>query len=493
MFPFKSNIIIDRNLNRNIYLQICDQIIKLIKSGKLPPSIKLPGSRKLADDLNIHRKTVIAAYEELLAQNWIETFPSKGTYISSNLPIITPTDLKNTTTSKKVFSKTGFTFYRRPHLVRDSMDNPNEFIEINDGVPDYRLTPIDDIAKIYRNITKKTQYRPLLKYSSIYGNQSLRETLVSYLNETRGIHISVENILITRGSQMGIFLASQLLLRHNNIIITGNTNYMTADTTFIDTGGIIERISVDHNGLDVGAIEKICKAKQIQAVFVTPHHHYPTTVPLSAKRRMRLLELAEIYNFAIIEDDYDYDFHYSNSPILPLASSDYNGNVIYIGGVTKIIAPAMRIGYLIAPKEFIDEAANLRRIVDRQGDTILEQAFSIFIKSGDFKRQNNKVLKIYKARRDLFCSLLQEKLSEYFEFETPKGGMAVWVKLNKKYNWNIIRTEARKQNLILTDWKRYDNDHSMHNGIRMGFTSLNEEEIHLAIDKLQNIMRSVKV
>ena len=140
---------------------------------------------------------------------------------------------------------------------------------------------------------------------------------------------------------------------------------------------------VDENGLDTVRIEAICKKQQIKAVYVTSHHHHPTTVTLSAERRIHLLNLAQKYRFAIIEDDYDYDFNYNHSPILPLASHDTNGNVIYIGSVCKTVAPVFRIGYLIASKEFVNEAANLRRIVDRQGDALLELTFADFIKNGD--------------------------------------------------------------------------------------------------------------
>lgn len=486
MFSFKNNIVLSRGSSRNLYLQLCDQIISFIKSGKIPPSTKLPSSRKLSEDLHVHRKTIIAAYDELITQGWIETIPYRGTFVTKSLPLITPKQFNYSGTENKSKEKSGFLFVTRPHLIRKlNTERSTSTLIIDDGIPDYRLVPNEEIAKIYRNITKKSYYKSLLSYGSIYGNAELRKHLVTFLNQTRGLNISIDNVLITRGSQMGIYLASQLLLNNKKRIITGSTNYMTADNTFTEAGAIIEQVPTDHNGLDTGAIEKICSTKKISAVYVTSHHHHPTTVTLSAKRRMHLLQLAQRYGFAIIEDDYDYDFHYSNSPILPLASSDTNGNVIYIGGFTKIIAPALRIGYLIAPKDFVDETARLRRIIDRQGDTLLEQTLAQMLHTGDIQRHSNKVLKIYKTRRDLFCLLLKEKLSAYFDFDIPKGGMAVWVTLNKAYNWDDICLKAKELHLeIAPDWRRYDNDNSGHNGIRMGFASLNEKEIQEVIDRL---------
>ncbi len=494
MFPFKNNITLDRKIKRNLYLQLCDQVIGFIKSGKLGPASKLPGSRKLAEDLNIHRKTVIAAYDELISQGWIEAFPAKGTFVTHTLPIINKQRFDKNQSQVIIKHKSGFSFTKRSHLIRktDSIASQN-ILKIDDGVPDNRLAPLDEIARTYRNITKKAYHKKLLAYDSTYGNLTLRKALVTYLNQTRGLNVSTDNILITRGSQMGIYLASQLILKNRKRVIVGNTNYMTADNTFTEAGGNIEQVPVDKQGLNTIAIEKLCKAKEISAVYVTSHHHHPTTVTLSAERRMHLLQLAQEYNFAIIEDDYDYDFHYGNSPILPLASNDYNGNVIYIGGFTKIIAPAMRIGYLIAPKDFVDEAARLRRIIDRQGDMILEQTLARMITAGDLQRHCNKALKIYRTRRDLFCSLLKEKLGDYFDFEIPKGGMAVWVKLHKQYNWDDIYSEAQKLHLELNpEWRRYDNDNSGHNGIRLGFASINEEEIHEILDRLVKVMQIFK-
>ncbi|MBG6129789.1 GntR family transcriptional regulator/MocR family aminotransferase [Aquimarina sp. EL_43] len=495
MFPFKNNIVLVRDSNRNLYLQLCDQIIGFIKSGKLPPSTKLPGSRKLAEALNVHRKTVISAYEELISQGWVETIPTKGTFVTSSLPIINPKNFVRPVLKNSTKEKSGFSFLTRSHLVRKPKHKTDKkMLVVDDGCPDHRLAPIEEIAKVYRNITKKSHHENLLTYGSTYGNLELRKNLVTYLNQTRGLHITVDNILITRGSQMGIYLNSQLLLSaKNKVIVVGNTNYMTADNTFKEAGARIEQVPVDDQGLDTNAIEKLCKIKQINAVYTTSHHHHPTTVTLSAERRMHLLQLAQYYNFAIIEDDYDYDFHYNNAPILPLASNDDHGNVIYIGGFTKIIAPAIRIGYLVASKDFVDEAARLRRIIDRQGDTLLEQTLAQMISTGDVQRHCNKVLKIYKTRRDLFCSLLKEKLGNYFDFEIPKGGMAIWVKLNKAYNWDVICNEAEKLDIELNpDWRRYDNDNSRHNGIRMGFASLNEEEILEVIERLVKVFEFVK-
>ena len=487
MFPYKTSIQFDRNSNQALYLQLSNQIIQFIKNQTLAPTTKLPGSRTLAAQLHVHRKTIVACYEELLLQGWVESIPKKGTFVHRNLPVLNQQKLDDTVLSYLKMD-TGFSFYKNNISPKSLAKRKEEFMYFDDGVSDARLTPMDEIARTYRRISAKKNVFEHLSYGSTYGNDTLREVLVTYLNATRGLHISKENVLITRGSQMGIWLSSQLLLQKDDVVVVGNTNYLSADITFLNQQATLERVLVDKNGMQTDVIEKLCKQKQIKAVYVTSHHHHPTTVTLSAKRRIHLLNLAKHYNFAIIEDDYDYDFNYNHAPILPLASHDTNGNVIYIGSVCKTVAPVFRIGYLIASKEFVDEASKLRGIVDRQGDALLELTFADFIKSGDLDRHIRKVMKIYQQRRNLFCKLLKDELGSCIEFDTPIGGMAVWAKLNSKYSWATVAEVAKKHNLEIGNWQRYDSAKLGHNCIRIGFASYNEAEIQELIHRFKKTM-----
>lgn len=484
MIPYKTIIKLDRESKQALFLQLSSQIVELIKSGTLTPKSKLPGSRALSEMLGVHRKTIIASYEELSLQGWIETLPQKGTYVNANLPVVQYRDL-NSNIKRVEREKTGFLFKTNKHYQPVNMTRKEGFMYFDDGVSDSRLTPTDEIAILYRSLISKKQNLSYLSYNSTYGNLPLRKVLANYLNDTRGLKITEDNVLITRGSQMGIHLSSQLIVSPGDYVIVGDTNYSSADITFLKQGARLIRITVDENGLKTDEIAAICEKYPIKALYVTSHHHHPTTVTLSAERRIELLNLAKRYQFAIIEDDYDYDFHYEHSPILPLASHDQNGNVIYIGSVCKLIAPVFRVGYLIAPKAFVDECANARRYIDRQGDSILELTFAHFIKNGNLDRHIKKVIKIYKERRDLMCTLLQSKLKGYVDFTIPKGGMAVWLKLNKKYSWEQLAKTAPKHKLEIGDYARYDPANTGHNAIRLGFARSTPEEIRELVQRLK--------
>ena len=487
MFPYKTTIHLDRKSKQPLYLQLSNQLIALIKKNTLPSKTKLPGSRLLAVLLKVHRKTIVACYEELTIQGWVESVPKKGTFVHGNLPILHQQNFTLTPKTSESESA-GFQYYKNNELTLKRSGLGYKTMYLNDGTTDVRFTPTIELARIYRRLASKKNTVAQLSYGDTHGNETLRKVLVAYLNRTRGLHITKEDILITRGSQMGLYLSSKLLLKKEDVIIVGETNYIAADITFIHQKATLVRVKVDENGIDTLAIEKIGKRQKIKAVYVTSHHHHPTTVTLSAERRIQLLNLAKKYHFAIIEDDYDYDFNYNHAPILPLKSHDANKNVIYIGSVCKTVAPVYRIGYLIAAKEFVDEAANLRGITDRQGDALLELTFAEFIKNGDLDRHIRKILKIYKSRRDLFCSLLRKEVGDFFQFNIPKGGMAVWVTLNKKYSWHTVSKIAKKHQLEIGNWQRYDKANTKHNAIRIGFASYTTDEIYALITILKRVV-----
>lgn len=485
MIPFKSIIQLKRKHNSPLFLQISNQIIELIKDETLRPGSKLPGTRSLSELLEVHRKTIIAAYDELQMQGWIEMIPQKGSFINSKIPLLNYRRIEGLEDQTEK-EKTAFQFYKQKEFLAVKPKEDRDGIYIDDGICDYRLTPKEDIARIYRNIIAKKSNLNFLSYDSAHGNPILRKVLCDYLNQTRGLKIDVENVLITRGSQMGIYLSTNLCLRSGDSIIVGETNYQSANITFEATGAKLLRVEVDNEGILTSNIAELCEKNRVKAIYITSHHHHPTTVTLSAERRIRLLNLAETYGFAIIEDDYDYDFHYSNSPILPLASHDRSGKVIYIGSLCKIIAPVFRIGYLIAPSSFVDEAAKMRRYIDRQGDSLLELTFARLIKNGDLDRHIKKVLKIYRERRDLICDLLKKECGEYVEFEIPHGGMAIWLRLKPSFSWEEVATMAKKNGLFLPEPEKYHFSGLNPKGIRIGFASLNSEEIIRAVRLLKS-------
>lgn len=482
MFPFEHIINIDKTSKIPIYRQIAIAIITAIRNGSLKASTPLPGSRELARILLVHRKTIVAAYDELSAQDWILVVPRKQVLVSDRIPLLPPKQWTDTTVESAYNTDFNLPFRQLNEDQKATFLNPIPEIIIDDGHPDVRLSPISDLLKTYRSYTGRKHAIKTAHIGTTQGTLKLREALVSYLSESRGLNITAENIMITHGAQMSIYLTSQLLLNSGTSIIVGQPNYQVADETFRQSGAKIITVPVDEYGIDTKAIALLCKKHTIHAVYVIPHHHYPTTVTLSVARRMQLLELSRQYSFAIIEDDYDYDYHYTSSPYLPLASGAHNGHVIYIGSFSKILDPSLRIGFMIAPRNFIAQCTALRKLIDVGGDGYMQNALATLIKEGELKRHLKKAKKCYHQRRDFLDGLLKTHLSSYISYRLPSGGMAIWIQLKNGYSVSSLKEH---KNITI------NNINNPCNAFRFGFASLNEQELEEAVIALKTILESL--
>ena len=484
----KELIVVNKKSEIAVYLQITNAFIQQIRQGRLRKGLKLPGSREMASLLNVNRTTVIAAFTELEAQGWIELLPRKGTFVRATLPLLSPKKIAEVTSPFTIPQHPGFHYDDKRIIPVSAFDfPPSGKLVFNDGFPDVRITPAEQFTKAMRRLSRLPSQRRYLQYGGAQGTLFLRETLCSFLNETRGLPVAPENILITRGAQMGLYIAASLIIKPGDIVVVGTPGYNAAIITFRQVGAKIQEVPVDDEGMNIDFLEAVCKKKKIKAVFVIPHHHNPTTVTLTPERRIQLLELAAKYKFAIIEDDYDYDFHYASKPIMPMASIDQNGNVIYIGTLSKTIAPSVRFGFIVAPASFIHTAVSLRKTIDTQGDSLMENAIAELYKDGTIARHIKKSVNLYKERRDNLCSLLATHLSDQVSFKVPDGGMSVWTKFLQA-DLSIISELALKKGLIIRNGRGYDTDKIKYNSVRLGFASLNFNEQEKAVRILKEII-----
>jgi len=481
-------ISIQENVDRPIYLQITYGLIQHIQSGVIKSATKIPGTRVLSQLLGVHRKTVVRAVEELEAQGWVDIIPYRGVFVVNDLPQRRFQKLKDKEKAPQPLVKAAYELPKRKFLTDPIYSNHR--LVFSDGTPDVRLAPVHELATAYARYLRDPDPRATLNYGDARGPQRLREILAKEFNRDRGLHLTANNILITRGSQMAIFLAAQVLLRKDDTIMVGETSYFSANLCFRSLGAKLLTIPVDENGLCVEEIPRLIKkGKKIKALYLTSHHHHPTTVTLSPERRLYLLDLAARYGFAIIEDDYSYDFHYANSPILPLASADRNGHVIYIGSFSKSTAPAFRVGYFMAPEEVINEAMRHRRFIDRQGDTVMELAIADLLENGTIQRYRKKAIKQYRKRLDLFCERMKTGvLAAGTDFKRPDGGMAAWVKFDSRFPLPELSKKAAQKDLYLSSGLSYNPVGQSLNATRMGFASMGEGELLEGLDLLEGLL-----
>lgn len=482
-----SSIQLDPTAGRSLYLQLADAILYHIKQGEFRSGQKLPGTRDVAAILGMNRITVAKAYDELQMQGWLESHIGRGTFVSTHIPELKPTELENTAKPKSQ-QKAGFVIDTQRH-INNPFFVPTSQLHLDDGYPDPKLAPIKELYRAYRSqLTRSGLYSKFGSYSHPDGPDHYRDALSHYLNETRGLKTTGKNILSVRGTLMGINLVCNALINPGDVIVSGIPGWQRAEHNFLHAKATHIGIPVDEHGLVVDELKKICVARKVRMVYVTPHHHYPTTVSLRIDRRLELLRLANEFGFILFEDDYDFDFHYNHSPLLPLASADENGMVIYCGSFSKSFSPAFRLGYLAASENVIEHLANVRILLDRQGDHILDNSMAELLNDGTISRYIRKALTVYKDRRDFFCNVLQNELNEVVNFNIPEGGMTVWTKFDKSINLETLAGQAYAKGLYLSDGKAHKYPGYDENAIRLGFASSSKEDLEKSVQIVKGLI-----
>lgn len=468
--PWKLELEIDKKLDQPVYLQIADTIIRDIRSGRLKPGDALPGSRNLAQTLKLNRNTVVEAYQVLMNEEWVISKERKGIFISENLPALHE-------------KKTG----RIQDSLNQEMISNGMLINFDDGHPDSKIAPVTELARAYRQIFSIKAKWQMMGYGNEYGDVEFRKMISQMLNHQRGMHIHENEISVTRGSQMGMFLTAQTLLSPGDNVIVEDPGYQPAWHAFEYAGARLLPVPVDQEGISIEAVEMLLTEHQnIKAIYITPHRQYPTTVTLSLSRRLKLIELSNQYHITIIEDDYDNEFHFGYRPILPVSSFPELHNYVYIGTLSKVVAPALRIGYLANKNQkLLKKIGDLRKIIDVHGDVIMEQAVLQLIREGAVKKHIRKATVHYKHKRDFVYELLKKHMAGIADFTLPEGGLAFWIVPKAQLDWDVVTALLLEKNIKIIHPKQYSQNKI--NGFRLSYGALSEEQLEQSIPLIAEV------
>jgi GntR family transcriptional regulator/MocR family aminotransferase len=471
-----------------LFLQISRAISDDVLRGRLRPGAALPGSRTLATTLGVHRSTVVSAYAELGAQGWLVARPGGVTAVADTSPDVKPR--RFAPARPGVPAQPAFSL---PAPAPPPWAQPEGWTwPLPSGTlalwsdADLRLV---DTAPLGRALRRAARQRggALLDYTPEWGGHpALRAELARMVSSTRGLAASASDVIVTQGSQMALDLVARALTAPGDVVAVEAPGYRPAWWAFHNAGARVHPVPVDAEGLDVAALEPL--VGRLRAVYLTPHHQHPTTVTLSPRRRVALLALARLHRFAIIEDDYDHEFHYDVRPVLPLASADQHGSVIYVGTLAKILAPGLRIGFVVASPAVLARLSQQRYFHDRQGNFVVEQAVAELLEDGEVTRHVRRIQRLYRRRRDALVTALQRRLGDALSFAVPAGGMCIWARAAAGVDVMAWRRRAEKAGVIFKTGESFTFDAGPWPYLRLGFARLDEAELDRAVKRLARVI-----
>lgn len=461
-----------------LFLRIARGVMRDIRRGRLKPGQRLPGSRPWAAELGVNRNTVLAAISELEGQGWVSTSPTRGTFVSEALPE------RLAASNSRGLASLGVALPEEPAFLQSRpFDLPKGVLHFSAGTPDPRLVPVELIARTWRRVVRRGG-RSLLEYGEPGGHSSLRRALAQMLSEVRGVPATAQQLVVTRGSQMALDLLSRAVLSPGDAVAVEALGYRPAWEALRLAGAQLVPVPIDQEGLDVDVLERLAKRRRLRAVYVTPHHQYPTTVTMAAGRRLALLALAKRHGLLVIEDDYDHEFHYDGRPVLPLASADGAGVVASIGTLSKVLAPGLRLGFVVAPTALAERLVRLRAVMDRQGDHPMEATVAELLDEGELQRHVRRMRTVYLARRDFLVRRLEARLGSALTWAVPTGGISLWAKVKAPIDVQRWLSKALARGVSVQSGARYTFDGKEPGALRLVFARFNEAELDRAVDLL---------
>lgn len=443
-----------------LYAQVTSKVKDMIRTGILKPGEVLPGSREMALNLNVSRKTTLRAFEELVVEGWLEIKDRVGVFVADNL-------------------------VTNPEGKRIEIAETHSLIlEVDDGLPDTKLLPYADYSRLYRQAFIRAAKWQQCSIVEPQGSENLRRVLSASMCHERGVNINNDEMMISRGSQQAIFIIAHTLLKPGDTIIMENPCYQRACDTFEEAGIKVVKIEVDEEGINIDRLRPVLEVVNAKAIYLTPRYQYPTVVTLSAIRRRRLVEMIKKYNMLLIEDDFGSMFKYRGAHLLPFSHYLDKEHFVYVGTFSKIFAPVVRIGYVASCEENIKKMVKYREMLDITGDRIIEKALYDLIESGVLRRHMRHANKIYSERLDRLCSLIDKELKGKIIYKKPNGGLSIWLKVVKRTTKKQLDEELLSRGIKLPLFELANGNV----GIRIGFASLSDNNIDYLINMLKSVL-----
>lgn len=478
-----------RGTGTSLFQQIYENLRQAILSNRLRIGFQLPSTRLLAKELKVSRNTVMAVYDQLIAEGYLQSKAGAGTFVAEDLPAelletrkakipVNSTALREIAKRGKIFFETSFTFTNQPN-------KPRAFQTGFSAIDEFPIEIWTRIAS--RRLRKMPRNR--LDYCETQGYPPLREEIAKYLAASRGVHCEANQIIIVAGSQQGLDLSARILLDVGDEAWIEDPNYVGAKGALLGAGAKLIHVPLDSEGLNVEKGTQL--SKKARLAYVTPSHQFPLGVVMSLSRRFELLEWANKNSAWIVEDDYDGEFRYEGKPLMALQGLDKDNRVIYVGTFSKVLFPSLRLGYLVVPPDLVEGFTRTLSFTSYHAPMLEQVVLTDFICEGHFGRHIRRMRSFYAERQKVLRTAIKENLDDFLEVEKDVAGMHLVAWLKNGLNDIEIAEKALKHGVYTPPLSFYCTDAKLRDGLLLGYTGISPTEILMGVERLRMMLENL--
>jgi GntR family transcriptional regulator/MocR family aminotransferase len=473
-----ASLTIEKDDPEPAYRQVYKRLREAILSGEIPAGTRLPAGRQLARQLGVARVTVSRAYDQLAAEGFVESRVGAGTFVADLDKVRQLVE-----TAPKTFRPALMDWGTRViDLSRQdsSADSPRQEIDFGFGRSFAERFPYDIWRRLLRRYLS-TDDAMLSRYGSAAGFFPLRRAIADYVGRARGVRCTPEEVVIVSGAQQAIDILARLLLSRGDEVLVETPGYRDAYVLFRLHQARLVGLPVDNEGLPVDRIPVNCRAR---LVFVTPSHQFPKGGTMPLARRLALLEWARQHEAMVIEDDYDGDLRYTGSSLAALQGLDEDGRVIYLGTFSKVLFPALRLGYLVLPPTLAEPFTLAKELVDRGAPTLTQAAVTDFLAEGHFERHLRHLRQLYGKKRAALVEALDYYLQDRVEYSPVAAGLHVMLFATGSVDEARLVADAAALGVRVYAGAPYHLEQPSPPSVLLGFSGLSEEEIVEGVRRL---------
>ena len=462
-----------------LYQQLVSQLRQSVVSRELNGGTRLPSSRQLAVELGVSRLTVQNAYEQLIAEGYLEARVGSGTYVQPAMQAIrnrkirsapwshTPVNSVISSRGNQVFGTLGQLEPAKAHSFRP-------------GIPATDAFPL----KLWNRLTSRrlrSADHQMLTYGAREGYWPLRVAIADYLRDSRMVECEPAQVIVLSGSQRAFSLATWSLLEEGDPVWFENPGYPAARDVMAANGADILPVPLDGEGLSVAA--GLAKNPSPMMIYTTPSGQFPTGTTMSLPRRRELLKLASRVRAWVLEDDYDGEFRYTGRPLPSLQGLDDSGCVLYLGTFSKTLLPSLRLGYMVVPRELVEVFAAAAALFDLSVPTLPQAVVADFIAEGHFQAHLRKMRNLYAERQRVLVEALREELGGLLEASAVSAGMHLVAWLPDRMDDKAASRRAQDAGVDAMPLSGFSL-HPCRPGLVIGFACMPPEQIRPGVKKL---------